>query len=213
MADHAKQCVFFVDDDLKICETASETLIDAGFEVSHFIHAADCLAQLRSRTCDLLVTDLKMPEMDGIELMVAAKRIAPRVPVLIVTAYGDILTAVTAIKEGAADFIEKPLARASFVDKVNSILKSSRSPHSYPVKGLTRREMRVLQLVLDGRTNREIAFLLKRSKRTIEVHRANLMKKLAADNLVELVERVVEMGLFKAPTKQDGREASENSGD
>ena len=149
---------------------------------------------MSSQKCDLLITDLRMPEMDCIELLRRTRLIAPWVPVLIITGYGDVPTAVEAIKAGAADFIEKPLDKRSFVLKVKSLLPENGN-HKHLGEPLTQTEQRVLKLVLGGKSNKEIANLLKRSKRTIEVHRARVMRKLGAESLVDLVKLTATMGL------------------
>jgi two-component system response regulator FixJ len=157
MADIARHHIFFVDDELEVCKAVSETLEESGYEVSHFTRTTDCLEQLHSVTCHLLITDLKMPKMNGIELLTEAKRLAPWMPVLVITGYGDIPTAVTAVKAGAADFIEKPLDRDSFLSKVASILQRSPRVGFDVGKPLTDREKRILKLVTEGKGNRCIA--------------------------------------------------------
>jgi FixJ family two-component response regulator len=152
-----------------------------------------------------------MPEMDGIQLLQKAKHITPWVPVLVITGYGDIPTAVTAVKGGAADFIEKPLDRESFLRKVNSILQQSPSIHKYTGKPLTDAEKRVLKMVVEGKSNKEIAFYIHRSVRTVEVHRARLMHKLGVDNLIDLVKRAVEMGLVELPEKKNDNDDEEET--
>ena len=196
MADIAEQHIFFLDDEPAIREVVRETLEDSNFKVSCFGSPTECLAQLRSKKCHLLITDLKMPEKDGIELLMDVKHLAPWVPVLMITGYGDIPTAVKAMKAGAVDFIEKPLDKKNFVRKIRSVLEDNVSTHPDLGTSLTRTEKRVLQLVIDGKCNKEIANLLHRSARTIEVHRAHLMHKLGVDNLVDLVKRVAVMGLI-----------------
>jgi two-component system response regulator FixJ len=211
MADITKKHIFFIDDERKLCEVVCDTLEECGFDVEYFTHAADCLEKLRSKkTCDLLITDLKMPEMDGIQLLAKAKRLSPWMPVMVITGYGDIPTAVAAIKAGAVDFIEKPLDRESFLRKVNSILQQSPSIHNYTGKPLTDAEKRVLKMVVEGRSNKEIAFMIHRSIRTVEVHRARLMHKLNVENLIDLVKRAVAMGLVELPTKKKRDTTSEN---
>ncbi|MHC4597052.1 MAG: response regulator transcription factor [Planctomycetota bacterium] len=194
-----KQRIFFVDDEPKICEVVGETLEESGYEVSCFTCAADCLEQLRSPACDLLITDVKMPDTDGIELLTEAKHLAPWLPILVITGYGNIPMAVTAIRAGAVDFIEKPLDKKSFLGKVKSILQRSTVDDSHMGKPLTEKEIRVLKLVIDGKSNRQIGYLLHRSVRTIEVHRANIMRKLDVTNLVDLVKRAATMGLVELP--------------
>ena len=209
MANTAKQHIFFLDDELDVCEAASGALEECGFEVSHFTHVADCLEQLRSQECDLLITDLKMPELDGIEVLREARHIAPWVPLLIVSGYGDVPTVVTAIKGGAVDFIEKPLGRENFLSKVESILAQSTVADSLG-KPLTKKEMAVLRLIADGKSNKEIAHLFHRSLRTIELHRHHLMVKLGVDNIVDLLERAAQMGLVELPSKQGRDEETQN---
>ena len=196
MMNRNGQHIFIVDDESKVLEVIGETLEQVGLNVSCFASATDCLEQLGSRKCDLLITDLRMPEMDGIQLLRLARLVTPFVPVLIVTGYGDIPTAIEAVKAGADDFIEKPLDKKGFVDKVKSMLGENGSRTDMPcVKSLTLSESRVLKLVIDGKTNKEIANLLNRSKRTVEVHRARVMRKLGVDNVIDLVKRSAAMGL------------------
>jgi len=199
MTNITKQHVFFVDDEPKVRKMVGRTLEQAGLKVSYFARAAECLKQLHSQKCDLLITDVKMPEMDGIELLTKVKRIIPSLPVLIITGYGDIPMAVKALKVGASDFIEKPLDRQSFLSAVESVLKRNTQTHPLVGKVLTKTEMRVLRLMLDGKSTKEIALLRHRSVRTIEDQRGQIMRKLGVDNLVDLVKqtavvRLVELG-------------------
>jgi len=207
MANIVEKHIFFLDDEATIREVVRETLEDSGFRVSCFGNPIECLSRLRSKKCDLLITDLKMPGKDGIELLTDVQHLAPWVPVLMITGYGDIPIAVKAMKAGAADFIEKPLDKKNFVRKIRAILKKYVSTHP----DLGRNEKRILQLILDGMSNKEIANLLHRSARTIEVHRAHLMHKLGVDNLVDLVKRVASMGLVdldeKPPQDEDKPES------
>ena len=197
-----KQHVFIVDDEPSVRKVVARTLARLGVEVTCFAGAADCLAQIRrSRTCHLLITDVKMPGMDGIALLTKAKRIAPWLPVLVVTGYGDVPLAVKAMRVGAADFIEKPLHNETLLRKVKSILSENAPPDPYKGKPLTVTELKVLKVIIDGMTNNEIAQLLDRSVRTIEDHRNHIMRKLDAHNAFELVERAAQMGLTKLPGK------------
>lgn len=202
MTNITKQHVFFVDDESKVCKIVGRTLEQVGLKVSCFTSAAECLKQLRFRTCDLLITDVKMPEMDGIELLKKVRQFAPWLPVLVITGYDDIPTAVTAIKTGAVDFIKKPLVKKSIISKVKSILQQSTFDDSYIGKPLTKSETKVLKLIIDGKSNKEIAHLLYRSKRTIELHRGHLMHKLGVNNLVGLVKRAMMIGLVELPIKK-----------
>ena len=164
------------------------------------------MEKLRSQICDLLITDLIMPQMDGIELLTNARMLAPWLPVLVITGYGDIPTAVKAVKAGAVDFIQKPLIKDDFLRLVDLLLEQSE--HLNPRRGtpLTRGEYRVLQLVIHGKSNRQIADLLHRSVRTVEVHRSRIMDKLDAENLIELTKRAAMMGLIDLPAELEKKD-------
>lgn len=207
-AKSREQHVFFVDDEQKVRELVGRILEQAGFRVSCFARANDCLEKLRtdrlvvslSNPCDLLVTDVKLPETSGIELLAEVKRLAPSLPVILVTGYGDVPTAVRAMKAGAADFIEKPLEREALLSAVQVALKQAVPADPLLRKSLTRVEMEVLNLILEGKTNKEAANLLHRSVSTIEVHRKHIMRKLGVDNVVDLVKTAIAMRLFDGQT-------------
>lgn len=203
MVNGDNQCIFLVDDDPNVLETICETLEQICSKVSCFTNAAECLEQLGTERCNLLITDLKMPGMDGIELLTRVKRLAPWMPVLVVTGYGDIPKAVTAIQAGAAGFIEKPLVRELFLRKVQSLLcKDAVINSSLIGKALAEMERKVLELVVEGKTSKEIAHLLHRSTRTIEWHRNNIMVKFGVHKLVDLVKQSAAMGLIKRQEQQ-----------
>ena len=191
--------VFVVDDERGVLKAIEETLITIGVEVTCFVSPVLCLERLPYQKCDLLITDLKMPEMDGIELLTNVKRRAPWVPVLVITGYGDISTAVRAVKAGAADLIEKPLDKSTLLRVVKLILHDN-DPANTGVSGLlTPVQTKVLKLIIEGNSNRQIADLLNRSVRTIEVHRAHIMGKLGVKNLLELTKRAISLGLISLP--------------
>ena len=199
MAKRAKKHVFFVDDEPKVRRAVRRTLVGIGLKVSCFACATDCLEQLHPGECDLLITDVKMPGIDGIELLKEAKRTAPWLQVLVITGYGDIPMAVRAMKAGASNFMEKPLDRQSFLSMVQSILERDISTRQLIEAGLTPTEMKVLRFILDGKSNKEIADLRHCHIRTIEFHRRNFYHKLGVDNLLDLIRRAAEMGLFQLP--------------
>jgi FixJ family two-component response regulator len=196
------QHIFFVDDEPAVRRSVSQTLQQSGYTVSCFADANHCLKQLQVQNCDLLITDVRMPEMDGIELVGRAKRIAPWMPVLVITGYGDIPMAVRAVKAGAAEFIEKPLQKQSFLSAVQTALKKQDLGNLLKGKSLTKKESAVLRLILQGRSNKEIAHTLHRSIRTVEDHRRYIMRKLDVDNVVDLVKRAAAMGLVETTKSQ-----------
>lgn len=197
-----RQHIFFVDDEPKIWRSVCRTLEQLGTKVSCFERAADCLEQLHKRACDLLITDVKMPEMSGLELLAEVKRIFPELPVLVITGYGDIPMAVRAIKEGASNFIEKPFDRQSFLAAAESALKHKAAAEAQALKLLSRAELQVLYLVLRGKTSKKIAVLRKRKLRTVQDQRASIYKKLKVKNLAELFRWAVKAGLIKPPRRK-----------
>lgn len=183
------QHIFLVDDEPDVLKSIALTLRSYRYPVSRFATAAECLEQLRRRDCDLLITDVKMPDMDGIELLAEVKRIVPHVPVLLITGYADIPMAVKAMKAGALDFIEKPFNKNNFMQKVEAALKDTGYCEPRDNEPLTGVQKKVLKLILSGRSNKQIALILKRSVRTVEVHRGKIMRKFQVDNIVDLVKR------------------------
>ncbi len=198
--------VVFVDDEPTVCDAVRKTLERAGMSVRCFHGADDCLAYLAQGRCDLLITDVRMPGKDGIELLHEARKHLPWLPVVVVTGCGDVPMAVRALKSGAADFIEKPLERDTLLGTIKALLARSAAQGVFSDLALTKAEMRVLRLILEGKNNRDVAAALHRSPRTVEVHRGHLMQKMGAGNLVELLRRAADLGLLKPspPPGADG---------
>jgi len=202
MADKSKRHIFVVDDDDCILRATSVILEKANFECSCFANAEDCLEQLHTEKCDLLITDVQMPGMDGIDLLAAARQIAPWLCVIVMTSYADIPMAVRAVKAGAVDFVEKPLEWDSLMLLVKSQLEDDGLAEGLKGMALTEREITVLRFILQGKSNKEIGHVLHRSVRTIEVHRSHIMRKLDADNVVDLVKRATAMGIQQAGSEE-----------
>jgi FixJ family two-component response regulator len=196
MADSLPYHVFFVDDELEVRNVVQKTLERRGIKVTCFASASTCLKHLQAEKCDLIITDVKMPGMDGMELLEEVKRTMPWFPILVVTGYGDIPMAVKALKAGAVSFIEKPLDRDSFLSTVDSVLIGTTDPDYPSPLPLTPAESEVLQFILTGMSNRKIADILHRSRRTIETHRGHIMRKFGVNKFVDLIRRATAMGLF-----------------
>lgn len=181
--------VFFVDDEPEIRRVIANELESLGYRVTCFANAPDCLEQLANRDCDLIITDVKMPDMDGLTLLSKVKRIAPWVSVMVITGYGDISMAIRAMKSGAVDFLEKPLVRDVFLQKVKSVLNQSNFADSTTGKMLTKTEKKILKLILNGNSNKEIAYKINRALRTVELHRSHIMHKFNVNSVVDLVKK------------------------
>ena len=181
--------VFFVDDDAGIRELISEELREINCNVSCFASAIECLEQLPEQDCNLLITDVKMPGMDGLTLLSRVKRVAPWVSVMVITGFGDIPMSVRALKLGAVDFIEKPLDRKAFLHKVKTILRQDDFAGAPVGQALTKTEKKILKLLLEGKGNKEMAYIFDRTERTVERHRSDIMHKFGVDNIVDLVKK------------------------
>ena len=147
-----------------------------------------------------LIADLRMPEMSGLELQEEMAKRAMDLPVIIITGYGDVETAVHAMKAGAVDFIEKPYKEQELLDRVHkainqSVQKRQESSEEQMARErlaqLTPRERQVVEFIVDGEPNKRIAYHLGLSEKTIEFHRANIMKKLEAKSLADLVRKAM----------------------
>jgi len=149
--------------------------------------------------------------MDGITLLKQARVAVPLLPVLMMTGYGDIPTAFEAGKAGVAGFLEKPLVKKTLVCQVKTLLAESAGLNQQMGTSLTKSELTVLKLVIEGKSNMEIANLLHRSVRTVEVHRKRAREKLGVDNLIDLVKRAAIMGLIDLPTRQPSENAVQGS--
>ena len=193
MPETRKITIYFVDDEAAIRKAAKLALSDSGYDAECFASGEDCLHRLQCDGCDLLVTDVKMPDMDGFSLLEKILSIAPWTPVIMITGYGDISMAVQAMKLGAVDFIEKPFDRESFLDRIASVLEHKTTKDAHQGNNLTKAEMPILKMMLDGLENKEIAEITNRSIRTIEMHRGNIMNKFGAKNIVELVRKAAQI--------------------
>ena len=200
MRKRAKQHIFFVDDVPNVCKTVRRTLVQGGFDVSCFTRATDCLTQLEqsdNTPCNLLITDVKMPGMDGIELLKKARRIAPLLPVLVITGFGDIPMAVKAMKAGATNFIEKnQLSRQNLLSTVKSLLTKDGWANPRLDQLFTKTEKIILRLILAGKTNKEIAIIRHCTLSTIEDHRNNIYRKAGVHNLAGLFKWAYEIELL-----------------
>lgn len=193
-SDKPRAPIFLVDDEPRLLAVLSESVATLGVEVKSFTSPAKCLEELASSPCSLLITDITMPEMNGLELLQEVHSIRPFLPVIVITGFGDVPLAVRSLKEGAFDFIEKPIEEEAFLERVKEALESSQESH-LDVQSLTETEKRVLEFVAEGKTNKEIAHLIGRSIRTVENHRYRLMHKLGVDSTAGLAKLAMAMGL------------------
>ena len=188
--------VYIVDDDAAVRDSLSLLLSLRGYRTATFSSAEDFLAAWQPSWSGCLIADIRMPGMSGLELQAELARRGSRLPVVIVTAHGDVASARTAFQSHAVDFLEKPFDDASPVDAVEACFRRERERLSAAavaerkdanLSSLTPRESEVFHLLVQGLHNQEVARQLAISPRTVEVHKARIMEKLGARNLAELI--------------------------
>ena len=192
----AKATVFVVDDDQAMRNSLKWLIESVGVQVESFASADEFLAQYQSGRHGCLVLDVRMPGMSGLDLQEQLAQQNINIPVVIITGHGDVPMAVRAMKSGAIDFIEKPFNDEVLLDAIRRALAFGEEQRSHQVENLqiqqrlhhlTPREREVMDMVTEGRSNKEIANILGVSAKTIEAHRARVMEKMQAGSLAELV--------------------------
>lgn len=186
--------VHVIDDDPAMRDSLSLLFAAEGYEVLSYESARNFLDTPSLAKSGCVITDVRMPDMSGIELLAAMKERRIPMPVIVVTAHADIPLAIEAMKRGAVDFFEKPFDKDNLIVSVRDAMllgkdELARESRAYEEKlaTLTQRENEVLAGLIEGRQNKVIAYALGISTRTVEVHRANLMSKMGAKSLSELV--------------------------
>lgn len=196
-----QQTVFIVDDDDDLREALSLLMRSVGMKSQTFASAKEFLHQLDPEDSGCLILDIRMPGMTGMELQAELHKRRIRIPIVFLTGHGDVPLAVTAMKEGAFDFIQKPLDAHRLVISVMKALKNDDGSGNLPMvsignagklASLSKRQTDVLRLLIDGKQNSEIADALCISIKTVEFHRASIRKKLGVANLSELFKVVFE---------------------
>ena len=187
--------VYLVDDNDGFRESTAWLLETAGFEPLAFASGAAFLAaydgQRHGAADECLVSDIRMPQMSGLQLQEELVRRGIRLPLVFVTAHGDVPLAVEAMRKGASNFLEKPFSDDALVDAIRTALAKLRShgggAHAECLAKLSPRERQVLDLVVASKPNKIIADILGISIKTVELHRANMMSKLGVRSLPELM--------------------------
>lgn len=184
--------VFLVDDDEAIRHSASFMLRHAGYTVKTYPDGVSFLSEVLPEQNGCILLDVRMPEMDGLEVQSILKQRGVNMPVIILTGHGDVPVAVEAMKGGAIEFLEKPYEKKALVGAIesgfaqleNQASETRRTSEANArLSSLTPREMEVLECLVDGQTNKAIAETLSISPRTVEIHRAHMMEKLEAESL------------------------------
>jgi two-component system, LuxR family, response regulator FixJ len=201
--------VHVIDDDEAVRESIDFLLRSAGLSVRTYDSATSFLDAASKIAAGCIITDIRMPGLSGIDLLRRLQEMQIALPVIVITGHGDVPLAVEAMKGGAVDFLEKPFDDDVLLASVRAALnrseqsaaiESERAEIRARIAALTQRERDVLEGLVAGHPNKIIAFKLEISPRTVEIYRANLMTKMKAGSLSELVR----MALLAAPTKPSG---------
>lgn len=187
--------VFVIDDDRSVCTGISRLLHSAGYETEVFHSATDYLHREPFQGIGCLILDVRMPQVSGIELQHHLNKRNSTLPVIFLTAHGDLPMGIEAMKQGADDFLTKPVDEKDLLDAVSQALGRYRSVRDEEIRladvqtrldNLTPREYEVLQHILGGVTNKQIADDLGISEKTVKIHRGNVMQKLNVSSAAEM---------------------------
>ena len=194
--------VYVVDDDPGVLDAVQLLLRSVGLRARAFSSAGDFLEEYDPDSPGCLILDLRMPGMGGRELQKRLLEMEAELPIIFVTAHGDVPTAVEAVKDGAVDFIQKPFPDQKLLDKVNQAFeldarrrkeREERRIVELRLKTLTPREREVMGLVAAGKLNKTIARQMGISQRTVEIHRSRVMEKMEASSVPDLVHMILKL--------------------
>jgi len=191
-----KPIIYIVDDDPSVRESTELLLKSVGFNVKTFVSAQDFLNANLQEGLGCLILDVRMPGMSGLDLQEKLVSSKTPLPVIFITGHGTVPMSVRAMKAGAVDFLQKPFEEQDLLDAINRAITQQRERKSRKdeadelqqrVKALTPRESEVFSLLVTGMANKEIAYKLGTSERTVKAHRAQIMEKMNARSLADLV--------------------------
>jgi two-component system response regulator FixJ len=203
MTPAAERTVFVVDDDAAALDSLVMLLRSDGLNPSGFSSAGAFLDVLTPESRGCIISDVRMPGMDGVQLLKTLKAMGSTLPVIVVTGHADVTVAVQAMKAGAAEFVQKPYESELILRMVRACLEehddtvdanAKRTRVLRRIESLTARERQVLDLIMEGASNKAVAAALSISPRTVEIYRANVMSKMRADSLSELIRMTLSTG-------------------
>jgi RNA polymerase sigma factor (sigma-70 family) len=196
MHSKVEQIVYVVDDDVDVREGVSALLQSVGLKVVALSSTVEFLTHKRSEEPSCLILDVRLPGLSGLDFQAELAKAQNEIPIIFITGHGDIPMSVKAMKAGAIEFLTKPFREQDILDAVRVALERDRARHELQIQtqslrtrydALSDREQQVMRLVCAGLMNKQVAAEIGVSEVTVKVHRHNLMKKLDAGSLADLV--------------------------
>jgi FixJ family two-component response regulator len=188
--------VFIIDDDRSMRQAVQDLVESVGLRAESFATGGEFLRRGRTTTPSCLVLDVRLPQMSGLDFQYRLAESGTQIPIIFITAHGDVPMSVKALKAGAVEFLTKPFRDQDLLDAIQQALQCDRAAREQQAeildaheryKTLTPREREVMAFVVSGLLNKQIASQVGASEATVKIHRGNMMKKMQAGSLIELV--------------------------
>ncbi len=204
MTGRPRKRIYVFEKEAGVRDLLENSLTPDEASVDGFYRFQECIDRLATKPCDLLIVDLDGCPEEGLDVLEQARRLTPWVSSLVIVAQAAVGCAIRAIRAGAGDCLDKPVQPERLLTVVRTQLARVDVSTRRRPRALTQMEVQVLQLILAGRTSYEMADDLHRSKRTIDVHRKNIMRKLQATCLADLIKRALGLGFTDQQEKAEG---------
>ena len=184
--------VFIIDDDPNMCDSLRSLFESLLYNVEIYLNAEAFLENYAPNKQGCIILDIRLPTMSGLELLAHFSEHKIHIPVVVMTGYGDIPTAIRAMKLGAIDFIEKPFNQQNLIEIIQKNMSQPKDTDAIEqikqkIQTLSERENQMLNFICEGKLNKQIAYDMEISISTVEAHRANVMRKMQAKNLAQLI--------------------------